>query len=173
MEDETMTKSMAKERKKSGKAAASMPEKEMLTHLPGIRVVKNGKIPAGVAESEIHDLAYLRPFALCACYLGYVDMKIREENRIDIPVDAVWELFNFTTALRSAPAIDRHLMIIARAIELLGFKADIFATDEHDIVIDRISALTSGDDGEIVFKYIRFNRKGMDPDEFCRLLMHC
>jgi hypothetical protein len=169
-----MGENLSSERPESANARTTAPEKEMLAHLPGIRIVKNGKIPAGIPESEIHDLAYLRAFALCSCYLGYADIKIRRENKINIPLDAVWDLYNFASALGATRTIDRHLMIIARAFELLGFRADIRVTDEHDIVIDRISELPSGDDGEIfVFKCIRFSPKGMDPDEFCRFLIHC
>jgi hypothetical protein len=166
-----MGKSISREKSGSSGKIATMSEKEMLSHLPGIRIVKNGKIPAGILDSEIHDLAYLPKFALCACYLGYVDIKIRRRNRISIPVDAIWELFNFTSGLETGTqTIDQHLMIIDKAIELLGFDADIYATDQYDIVIDRISRVTCSDGREIEFKCMHFYPGGMEPDIFFRLL---
>lgn len=167
-----MKKSMPRKKSASSGKIATMPEKEMLAHLPGIKIVKNGKIPAGIPDSEIHDLAYLHKFVLCACYLGYTDLKIRKESKINIPVDAIWELFNFTSGLETgAKTIDQHLMIIGRTIELLGFNACIYVTDRHNIVIDRVSRLACSDDRKFEFKCIRFNPRGMELDFFSGLLM--
>ena len=168
-----MKKSRPKEKSVVNKSVAALPEKKeaMLSCISGIRIIENGKIPAGIPAGEIHNLAYLRAFALCACYLGYADMKIRQKSKINIPIDVVWDLFNFASPLGPVRTIDRHLLIIAKAFELLGFKADILATSKHDIIIDRISELTASGDSKNVLKCIRFSPKGSDPDKFCRLLL--
>ena len=168
-----MKKTRPKKKSVVKKSAATLPEgkEEMLSCISGIRIVENGKIPAGIPAGEIHDLAYLPAFVLCACYLGYADMKIRQKDKINIPIDAVWDLFNFASPLGPARTIDRHLLIIAKAFELLGFKADVLATAKHDIIINRISELIAGGGGKSELKCIRFNPKGPDPDKFCRLLL--
>ena len=132
--------------KKHGESVPIMPlsESKMLSHLSGIKVVKKGTIPADIqANGEIYDLLILPAFTLCACYLGYANFKILEEENVEIPVGLIWDLFNFTSGLTTGGQImDRHMMIIEKAFELLGFHADLSVKDQYVVVIDRISKIT-------------------------------
>ena len=147
---------------------ASVGKIKRLSHLSGIKVVKKGKIPADIqANGEIYDLLILPAFTLCACYLGYANFKILEEEEVEIPVSLIWELFNFTSGLAiGRPIMDRHMMIIEKAFELLGFQADLSVKDRHIVVIDGISKMADQESGKT--KYIGFNEKGINPEFFCR-----
>ena len=149
-----------------------LSESKRLSHLSGIKVVKKGKIPADIqANGEIYDLLILPAFTLCACYLGYANFKILEEEEVEIPVSLIWELFNFTSGLAIGRQImDRHMMIIEKAFELLGFHADLSAKDQNIVVIDGISKIKDRESGKT--KYVGFNEKGINPDIFLQMLMH-
>ena len=147
----------------------SLPEKKMLSHLSGIKVVK--KVPADIpANTEIYDLSILPAFTLCACYLGFTNYKILGEEYVEIPVDLIWDLFNFTSGLTTGSQItDRHIMIIEKAFELLGFHADISVKDQYVVVVDGISKIAVRKSGKT--KYIEFDKKGINPDMFSQMLM--
>lgn len=149
----------------------SLSESKRLSHLSGIKIVKKGKIPADFQENdEIYDLLILPTFTLCACYLGYANYKILEQERVDIPVGLIWDLFNFTSDLTTRGQIlDRHLMIIEKSFELLGFHADLSVNDQNIVVIDGISKITDRESGKT--KYVGFNEKGINPDIFLQMLM--
>ena len=148
-----------------------LSESKRLSHLSGIKVVKKGKIPADIqANGEVYDLLILPAFTLCACYLGYANFKILEEEEVEIPVGLIWDLFNFTSGLAIGRQImDRHMMIIEKAFELLGFHADLSVKDQHIVVIDGISKMADRGSGKT--KYIGFNEKGINPDIFLQMLM--
>jgi hypothetical protein len=158
---------------KHGESGPMTPlsESKMLHHLSGIKVVKKGTIPADIqAKGEIYDLSILPTFSLCACYLGYANYKILGEEKVEIPVGLIWDLFNFTSSLTTGRQImDRHLMIIEKAFELLGFHADLSVRDQYIVVIDGISKIKVGESGKT--KYVGFNAKGTNPDIFSQMLM--
>ena len=149
----------------------SLSESKRLSHLSGIKIVKNGKIPADIqANTEIYDLSILPTFTLCACYLGYANYKILREENVKIPIGLIWDLFNFTSGLTAGRQImDRHIMIIEKAFELLGFHADLSVRDQYVVVIDRISKIKVKESGKT--KYVCFNAKGTHPDIFSQMLM--
>ena len=149
----------------------SLSESKRLSHLSGIKVVKKGEIPADLqAKGEVYDLLILPAFTLCACYLGYANFRILEEEKVEIPVGLIWDLFNFTSGLTiSRQIMDRHIMIIDKAFELLGFHADLSVKDPHIVVIDGISKITDKESGKT--KYVGFNEKGINPDIFLQMLM--
>jgi hypothetical protein len=146
-------------------------ESKILSHLSGIKVVKEGEIPDDIqANNEIYDLLILPTFTLCACYLGYANYKILGQEKVDIPVGLIWDLFNFTSGLTTGgQLVDRHLMIIEKSFELLGFRADLSVKDQNIVVIDGISKLTDRESGTM--KYVGFNEKGINPDIFLQMLM--
>ena len=149
----------------------TLSESKRLSHLSGITVVKKGKIPADIqANDEIYDLLILPAFTLCACYLGYAKSKILEEEKVEIPVGSIWDLFNFTSGLTANRQImDRHIMIVQKAFELLGFHVVLSVRDQHIVVIDGISKMADRESGKT--KYIGFNEKGINPDIFLQMLM--
>jgi len=120
-------------------------ESKMLSHLSGIKVVKKGRIPANIqATGEIYDLSILPAFTLCACYLGYANYKILGEEEVEIPIGLIWDLFNCTSGLTVGRQImDRHMMILEKAFELLGFHADLSIKDQYVVVIDGYQRLWS------------------------------
>ena len=146
-------------------------ERKMLHHLSGIKVVKKGTIPVDIqAKGEIYDLSILPTFSLCACYLGYANYKILGEEEMEISVGLIWDLFNFTSGLTTDREVtDRHMMIIEKAFELLGFHADLSVRDQHVVVIDRISKIKVTESSKT--KHIGFNAKGTNPDIFSQMLM--
>jgi len=166
-----MKKNESQEKKGESGPQMPPPGKKMLSHLSGIKVVKEGKIPADLqADTEIYDLLILPTFALCACYLGYANFKIQGAEKAEIPVGVIWDLFNFTSDLTAGGQImDRHLMIIEKAFELLGFHADLSVKDQQVVVIDEISKITDRESGKS--KYVGFNEKGINPDVFLQMLM--
>ena len=148
-----------------------LSESKRLAHLTGIKVVKKGKIPADIqANGEIYDLLILPAFTLCACYLGFANFKILEEEIVDIPVGLIWDLFNCTSGLTMGREImDRHMMIIEKAFEMLGFHADLSVKDQCVVVIDGIEKITVRESSET--KYVGFNEKGINPEIFLQMLM--
>ena len=158
---------------KHGESDPMMPlsESKRLSHLSGIKVVKKGKIPADIqANDEIYDLSILPTFTLCACYLGYANYKILEEEIVDIPVGLIWDLFNCTSGLTMGREImDRHMMIIEKAFDLLGFHVDLSVKDQDVVVIDRRSKIMSRESSKT--KYVGFNAKGINPDIFLQMMM--
>ncbi len=148
-----------------------LSERKLLSHLSGIKVVKKGKIPADIpANTEFYDLSILPTFTLCACYLGYANYRILGEDNVEIPVGLIWDLFNFTSGLTTGrQVIDRHMMIIAKAFELLGFHADLSAKDQYIVVVDGISKITVQESDKT--KYLGFDEKGINPDIFLQMLM--
>lgn len=150
---------------------APLSESKRLSHLSGIKVVKKGEIPADIqANNEIYDLLILPTFSLCACYLGYANYKILEEEKVEIPIGLIWDLFNFTTGLTTGGQImDRHMMMIEKSFELLGFRADLSIKDQNVVVVDGISRITNKEGGKT--KSIGFNEKGINPDLFLEMLM--
>jgi hypothetical protein len=151
----------------------SLSESKRLSHLSGIKVLKKGEIPADIqANIEIYDILTLPTFTLCACYLGYANYKILEEEKVAIPIGLIWDLFNFTSDLTltiGRQIMDRHMMIIEKSFELLGFHADLSIKDQNIVVIDGISNITDTESGKT--KYIGFNEKGINPDFFLQMLM--
>jgi hypothetical protein len=151
----------------------SLSESKRLSHLSGIKVLKKGEIPADIQASiEIYDILTLPTFTLCACYLGYANYKILEEEKVAIPIGLIWDLFNFTSDLTltiGRQIMDRHMMIIEKSFELLGFHADLSIKDQNIVVIDGISNITDTESGKT--KYIGFNEKGINPDFFLQMLM--
>ena len=147
-----------------------LSETKMLPHLAGIMIVKNGEIPADIpADTEFYDLLLLPSFALCACYLGYANFKIVGEDNADIPVALIWDLFNFTSGLTMGSQImDRHLLILDKAFELLGFHADLVVRDQDIVVVGGISPIrvTKFD----TTNYVGFEEKGINPDVFSQML---
>ena len=158
---------------KHGESGPMMPlsESKMLSHLSGIKVVKKGTIPADIqANGEIYDLLILPAFTLCACYLGFANFKILEEENVEIPIGLIWDLFNFTSGLTTGRQImDGHMMIIEKSFELLGFHVDLSVKDQNIIVIDGISKITDRESGKT--KYVGFNEKGINPEIFLQMLM--
>ena len=151
----------------------SLSKEKRLSHLSGIKIVKKGKIPADIqANTEIHDLSVLPLFTLCACYLGYANYRILGEEDAEIPIDLIWDLFNFTSGLTATERqlVDRHMIIIARAFELFGFRADLSVKNRQSVVIDGIAEAAARKRGKT--KYIGFDQKGIDPDIFSQMLMH-
>ena len=148
-----------------------LSERKMLRHLSGIKVVEKGTIPPDIqARCEIYDLSLLPTFSLCACYLGYANYKILGEEKVEIPVGLIWDLFNFTSGLTTGRQImDRHMMIIEKAFELLGFHADLSVRDQYIVVIDGISEIKVTESSKT--KYVGFNAKGMNQDIFSQMLM--
>jgi hypothetical protein len=151
----------------------SLSESKRLSHLSGIKVLKKGEIPADIqANIEIYDILTIHTFTLCACYLGYANYKILEEEKVAIPIGLIWDLFNFTSDLTltiGRQIMDRHMMIIEKSFELLGFHADLSIKDQNIVVIDGISNITDTESGKT--KYIGFNEKGINPDFFLQMLM--
>ena len=156
--------------KKSG-PIMPLSEIRMLSHLSGIKVVKKGTTPVDIhANGEIYDLSILPKFTLCACYLGYANYKILGEEKIEIPVSLIWNLFNCTSGLTMGRQImDRHMMIIEKAFEMLGFHADLSVKNQCVVVIDGMSKITVRKNSET--KYVGFNAKGISPDIFSQMLM--
>jgi len=159
--------------KKQGETGSTMPasESKMLSHLSGIKVVKKGRIPADIqATGEIYDLSILPAFTLCACYLGYANYKILGEEEVEIPIGLIWDLFNCTSGLTVGRQImDRHMMILEKAFELLGFHADLSIKDQYVVVIDGISKIMVIESAET--KSVGFDVKGINPDIFSQMLM--
>lgn len=149
-----------------------LSDSKRLTHLTGIKVVKEGEIPADIQEKgEIYDLLILPAFTLCACYLGYANLKIRKEEKAEIPVGMIWDLFNFTSGLTARGQImDRHMMMIEKAFDLLGYHVDLSVKDQDIVVIDGISKITDREAEKT--KHVGFNEKGINPDIFLQMLMH-
>ena len=164
-----MKNSHSHEKQGESGSRMSLSERKMLSHLSGIKVVK--KVPADIpANTEIYDLSILPAFTLCSCYLGFTNFKILGEEYVEIPVDLIWDLFNFTSGLTTGSQItDRHIMIIEKAFELLGFHADISVKDQSVVVVDGISKITVRKSGST--KYIGFDKKGINPDIFSQMLM--
>jgi len=126
----------------------SLSESKMRSHLSGIKVVKKGTIP--------------RTFRQTAKILG--------EEKVEIPVGLIWDLFNCTSGLTTGRQImDRHMMIIEKAFELLGFHADLSVKDQYVVVIDGISKIMVRKSSKT--KYVGFNAKGINPDIFSQMLM--
>jgi hypothetical protein len=150
---------------------ASLSKSKRLSHLSGIKIVKNGKIPADIhANTEIYDLSILPTFTLCACYLGYANYKILGEENAEIPIGLIWDLFNFTSGLTiGSQIIDRHMMIIEKAFELFGFHVDLSVTAQNVVVIDGISKIMVRESGKT--QYIGFDEKGINADIFSQMLM--
>jgi hypothetical protein len=148
-----------------------LSEIKMLSHLSGIKVVKKGTIPADIqANGEIYDLSILPKFTLCACYLGYANYKILGEKKVEIPVRLIWDLFNWTSGLTMGRQImDRHMIIIEKAFEMLGFHVDLSIKDQCVVVNYGISKITVGESSET--KHVGFNAKGINPDIFSQMLM--
>jgi hypothetical protein len=148
-----------------------LSEIKMRSRLSGIKVVKKGTIPVNIqANGEIYDLSILPKFTLCACYLGYANYKILGEEKFEIPVSLIWNLFNCISGLTMGKQImDRHMMIIDKAFEMLGFHADLSVKDQCVVVIDGISKITVRESSET--KYVGFNAKGINPDIFSQILM--
>jgi hypothetical protein len=151
----------------------SLSENKRLSHLSGIKIVKKGKIPPDIqANTEIYDLSILPIFTLCACYLGYANYKIMGEENADIPIDLIWDLFNFTSGLTTpgTQIMDQHLLIIEKAFELFGFHADISVKDQYIVTVEGISKIAVREDSKT--KYVGFDEKGIHPDIFSQMLMH-
>jgi hypothetical protein len=148
-----------------------LSEIKMRSHLYGIKVVKKGMTPLDIqANDEIYDLSILPKFTLCACYLGYANYKILGEEKVEIPVSLIWNLFNCISGPTMGRQImDRHMMIIEKAFEMFGFHADLSVKDQCVVVIDGISKITVRKSGET--KYVGFNAKGINPDIFLQMLM--
>ena len=148
-----------------------LSESKRLSHLSGIKVVKKGEMPADIeANGEIYDLLILPAFTLCACYLGYANYKILEEEKVEIPISLIWELFNFTSGLTTGKKImDQHMMMLEKSFELLGFHAELSVKDQNIVVIDGISKITDKESGKT--KYVGFNEKGINPEIFLQMLM--
>ena len=148
-----------------------LSEIKMRSHLSGIKVVKKGMTPLDIqANDEIYDLSILPKFTLCACYLGYANYKILGEEKVEIPVSLIWNLFNCISGPTMGRQImDRHMMIIEKAFEMFGFHADLSVKDQCVVVIDGISKITVRKSGET--KYVGFNAKGINPDIFSQMLM--
>ena len=135
---------------------------KMLSHLSGIKVVKKGIIPVDIQANG--------KFTLCACYLGYANYKILGEEKVEISVSLIWDLFNCTSGLTMGKQImDRHMMIIEKAFERLGFHTDLSIKDQCVVVIDVISKITVRESSET--KHFGFNAKGINPDIFSQILM--
>jgi hypothetical protein len=151
---------------------ASLTDSKRMSHLSGIKVVKEGEIPPDIqAGGEIYDLLILPTFTLCACYLGYANYKILGEEKVEIPVGMIWDLFNFTSGLAAGKQImDRHMLIIEKSFELLGFHADLSVRNNQNIVVvDGISKIADRESSKT--KYVGFNEKGINPDIFLQMLM--
>ena len=100
----------------------------------------------------------------------YASYKILEEEKVEIPVSLIWELFNFTSGLTTGRQImDGHMMIIEKSFELLGFHANLSVKDQNIVVIDGISKITDRESGKT--KYVGFNEKGINPEIFLQMLM--
>ena len=166
-----MKNSHSHEKQEKSCPIASLSKSKRLSHLSGIKIVKNGKIPADIqANTEIYDLSILPTFTLCACYLGYANYKILGEENADIPIDLIWDLFNFTSSLTKGEQImDLHMMIIEKAFELFGFHADLSVKDQYIVVVDGFSKITTRESGKT--KYIGFDEKGINPDIFSQMLI--
>jgi hypothetical protein len=158
------------EKHKESGLITPLSEVKMLSRLSGIKVVKEGTIPANIqANCEIYDLSILPEFTLCACYLGYANYKIPGEEKADIPVSLIWNLFNYTSGPTMGKQImDWHMMIIKKAFEMFGFHADLSVKDQC-VVIDGISKIMVRDSSET--KYVGFDAKGINPDIFSQMLM--
>jgi hypothetical protein len=156
--------------RKSG-SLMSLTESRRLTHLTGIKVVKKWKIPANIdAKTEIYDLSTLPLFTLCACYLGYAHFKLMGEERGEIPIGIIWDLFDFTSNMpRQGKIVDRHLMILVKAFDLFGSQVDLLVRDRFVAVPEGIRSERSMERRET--KYIGFERKGIPPDSFSEMLM--
>jgi hypothetical protein len=159
--------------KKLDEFSPMMPlsESKMLSHLSGIKVVKKGEKSDNIpANTEIYDLLVLPTFTLCACYLGYANYKILGEEKVEIPVGLIWDLFNFTSGRTIGKQImDRHMLIIEQSFKLLGFHADLSVKDQNIVVVDGISKITDRDSGKT--QYVGFNENGINPDIFLQMLM--
>ena len=166
-----MNTSHSLEKQQESGPILSLSARKRLSHLSGIKIVKKGKIPADIqANNEIYDLSILPAFTLCACYLGYANYKILGEENVEIPINLIWDLFNFTADLTIGSQImDRHMMIIEKAFELFGFHADFSVNDQNIVVIGGISKITEREIGTT--KYIGFDEKGINPDIFSQMLM--
>ena len=167
------TKKSTPRRKDTSEPKTTLSASKRKTHLSGIKVVKEGEaVPNDVkASGEVYDLLILPTFTLCACYLGYANYKIMNREKVEIPVGLIWELFNFTSGLTAGRDImDRHMSIIEKSFELLGYRADLSVKDDHDIVvIDGIAKIKDQETGKT--KLVGFSEKGIDPDVFSQMLM--
>jgi hypothetical protein len=168
-----MKKEQTRRRRRGADPKQPLSESKRISHLSGIKVVKAGEaVPEDVkASGEFYDLLILPTFTLCACYLGYANYRIIREEKIEIPVGLIWELFNFTSGLTAGKDImERHMMIIEKSFELLGYRADLSIKDDHRIVvINGIAKVTDKDTGKM--KLVGFNEKGVDPNVFSQMLM--
>ena len=166
-----MKNSHSHEKQEESGPIISLSASKRLSHLSGIKIVKKGKIPADIqANNEIYDLSILPTFTLCACYLGYANYKILGEENVEIPIGLIWDLFNFTSGLTVGNQImDRHMIIIEKAFELLGFHADLSVRDQYIVVIDGISKLKVRESSKT--KHVGFNAKGTNPDILSQMLM--
>jgi hypothetical protein len=166
-----MKNSHSHEKHEESSPVKPLSESKRLSHLSGIEIIKNGKIPKDIqASTEIYDLSILPTFTLCACYLGFANYKILGEDNAEIPISLIWDLFNFTSGLTTGrQIIDRHMMIMERAFELFGFHA-VFSVKDQYVVIDEISKITVRESGKTT--YIGFDEKGIDSDIFSQMLMH-
>jgi len=168
-----MKKDQPPKKQAAAGSKTSLTDNKRISHLSGIKVVKEGEaVPEDVKTSgEFYDLLILPTFTLCACYLGYANYKILREERVEIPVGLIWELFNFTSGLTAGRDImERHMMIIEKSFELLGYRADLSVRDNHNIVvINGIAKIKDKDTGKM--KLVGFNEKGVDPDVFSQMLM--
>lgn len=158
---------------KHGDVDAKRPlsESKRLSHLSGIKVVKEGEIlPDTEAGNEIYDLLILPAFTLCACYLGYANYKIQEKEKVEIPINLIWELFDFTSGLSTGGQImDQHVTMLEKSFNLLGYQADLSVKDRNVVVIDAISKIMDQESGKT--KHVGFNEKGINPDIFLQMLM--
>jgi len=57
----------------------------------------------------------------------------------------IWDLFNCTSGMAMGREImDRHMMIIEKAFELLGFHADLSVKDQYVVVMMGYQRLWAG-----------------------------
>jgi hypothetical protein len=62
----------------------SLSESKRLSHLSGIKIVINGKIPSDIkANTEIDNLLILPTFTLCACYQGGIQLVAVVQSQIN------------------------------------------------------------------------------------------
>jgi len=168
-----MKKNSTPKKRAGSEPKTALSDSKRRSHLSGIKVVKEGEaVPDDVkARGEIYDLLILPTFTLCACYLGYANHRIMREEKVEIPAGLIWELFNFTSGLTAGRDImDRHMLIIEKSFELLGYRADLSVKDDRNIVvIDGIAKIADKGTGKT--KLVGFNEKGIDPDVFSQMLM--
>lgn len=150
----------------------SLSESKRLSHLSGIRIVKNGKIPADIAEdTEIYDLSNLPRFSLCACYLGYTSHRVLGEDNVRVSFSMIWDLSNFLSCLGPRRDIsDLHGMMIEKSFELLGFQADLSIREGVLLAVNRYPKIVTTEGRKT--KCLGFDIKGINADIFSQMLMH-